>query len=210
MPEEAGGSRVNPALMVNFYVKAIPQTGSPSRLARNLHRSFPLEMLSVIISIRLSVCGTGGIMGSLEMPYWGSVIHVLKHGRTEWRGKQGQYSVIARLVPRHEYLERHPDKTNAPTFGDQLRSAQQYETRIDPFGKEILEVPLQTIAAGFNGVDFDQMILIIENQFVTDRGESPIFPSDMVDELREQGVSEDTIQELLEWEKKGRGLDKGD
>lgn len=147
-------------------------------------------------------------MGSLEMPYWGSVIHVLKHGRTEWRGKQGQYSLIARLVPRDEYLERNPDKTGIPTFGGQLRSAQQYETCYNAFAAEKHEISLAEIADGFKDVDFDQMILIIENQFVPDRRDTPIYPSDMVDELREHGMSEDTLQELLAWERERRGLNR--
>jgi hypothetical protein len=69
---------------------------------------------------------------------------------------------------------------------------------------------LETIAAGFTGLDFDQMVLLIENQFVPDRGETPIYPSDMVDELREWGTSEETIQELLEWERQGRGSGKAE
>jgi hypothetical protein len=38
----------------------------------------------------------------------------------------------------------------------------------------------------------------------------PLYPSDMVDELREQGASEDSIQELLAWERQVRSSGKAE
>jgi hypothetical protein len=138
-------------------------------------------------------------------PYEGGSILVLEEGRTEQFGKQGTYTVMARYAPRDEYVEYHPQAASYPTFGDQLRDEQKCETYFNPFTNETFKVSLEAIAESFKELDFDQTILRIETRFTPDRDGKPLYPSDMVDEMRKRGFSEEKIQELLTWEKQIRG-----
>jgi len=127
-------------------------------------------------------------------------------------GRPGVVTTTVRLVSREEsqrqqdeFAKQHPD---APTvgrtksFGESLRDGSfKGVTVMNPITGEEEHISYATVVAAFKGQDFDSSVLRIEWKFVPDHGGMPLYPSDLADEMRRRGFSEETIQELVEWEK---------
>lgn len=70
---------------------------------------------------------------------------------------------------------------------------------------EPITIALEQIKTWFPDADLDTHILGFTREVVPDRENSPPrYPSNMVDELRRSNIPEETIQELLGWEREIR------
>jgi len=127
--------------------------------------------------------------------------------RTVFLGRSGIVTTKVDLVSREEFAKG----TAGIAAGDRAMSLGEFLARDDWQGLRWVNsytgeehiVTRDVILQAFPGYDIDNSFVAISAVFRPDPGQ-PLYPSDMVDQLRERGMPEEEIQKMLELERTAR------
>ncbi|MDQ7026758.1 MAG: hypothetical protein Q9P01_11015 [Anaerolineae bacterium] len=114
-----------------------------------------------------------------------------------WQGHPGTVTTTIKLIPRDDPSWSEPPGEGS--FANDLASDVAGETFENPYTGEDVFVSYQEVADAHPEMDLQNSFLSIYWEFVLASG-SRLYPSDMADEMRQNGWTEEKVQELLEWE----------
>jgi hypothetical protein len=120
-------------------------------------------------------------------------------------GQSGTMTTAINLISRAEAVLRNSQRPGI-TMGEVIQCTGRSTdmTLVNPLSNTYFTLSFDELRREFPEVDFENSILTVDFQFQPDKTRNPPrYPSDMVDELRGRGFSEQRIQALLEWEKGG-------
>lgn len=121
------------------------------------------------------------------------------------RGMLGTLTYTVDLISKSESLSRN-DQQPVMTMSEMLACGQSAVTFPSPVPGKTLSLTFDEIKEAFAGTDFDNSVITANIRFQPDPTRNPPrYPSDMIEELRNDGTPEEKIQELLEWEHSVRG-----
>lgn len=126
--------------------------------------------------------------------------------RAFYSGMHGTVTVTVELMPREEFMKsglKMPEKVMS--IGEIMR------TNKDTRGLHVCDrltnsddiIPWETLIQTFKGFDLENSVARISSTFKPDAGQRR-YPSEMADAMRNAGISDEKIQELIKWEKEIR------
>jgi hypothetical protein len=118
-------------------------------------------------------------------------------------GNIGKLVVVADLVPLNETAKAN----GVESVGAMLSRGESGLTFPIPITGTEQFIAYEDVIRASEGVNPDESTLSVQWRFDFDRSgsSSRLYPSDLVDEMRRMGISEEKIQETLEWERTIRG-----
>lgn len=131
-------------------------------------------------------------------------------------GNTGRLIATARLRPLSEANWNVPEEILANsrgtrTFGEHVRNGLAGAMVVDPITFTELYIPFEdVIAADGEGVNLDEVFFEVSFRLDMDPGARPLYPSDLEQDMRRSGISEEQIQAALEWERQGRAARQKD
>jgi hypothetical protein len=88
------------------------------------------------------------------------------------------------------------------TFGDWVDEGVEGTSLVDPLTQTRQYIAYRDIInADGSGVDLHTVFLNVSFRMEIDPGGRPLYPSDLADDMRRNGITEDRIQALIEWER---------
>ena len=123
-------------------------------------------------------------------------IEFIDTGKDE-QGRTGTSVLTVLLTPM--------DEEAVGSFGDEIRSGKTHMIIPNNISGNDIRIEYDAIIKEFPDVDLDTHRITIINRFTIDHENNPpLYPSDMLDELRAGDMSEEDIQALLDLERRTR------
>lgn len=125
-------------------------------------------------------------------------------------GTLGTETMSVRLRPLNEEIKSYPPSqrdiaNQVMSLGQMLRISNFADITIPgPTPDQVQKLSYDELKAAFPDHNFDDYVLTVEYGFTPDKDAPPLYPSDLADEMHRHGISEEQIQELIEWEKSVR------
>lgn len=146
-------------------------------------------------------------VASLAIKLQEALMPIQYESRTVYLGRSGIVTTIIDLVSRAEFARG----TAGIAAGDRATSVGEFLAKgdwqglrwIDSYTGEEHYLTREAVLQAFPDYDFDNSFMAISTSFWPDPGQL-LYPSDMVDQLRERGMPEEEIQKMLELEKTAR------
>jgi hypothetical protein len=117
------------------------------------------------------------------------------------QGNVGKLIVQADLEPLNETAKAN----GVEAVGVMLSRGQSGLTFVVPFTGTEQFIPFEELIRASEGVNPNESSLKVEWRFEFDPNGARLYPSDLVQQMRQMNVSEEKIQETLEWERTLRG-----
>lgn len=120
-------------------------------------------------------------------------------------GQSGIMTTTINLISREEALLRNSQRPGMTMAEVMLCSGNSTDmVLVNPLSNQQFNLSFDELRRAFPEMDFENSVLSVDFRFQPDKSRNPpIYPSDMVDQLRAWGFSEQRIQALIEWEKGG-------
>jgi hypothetical protein len=131
--------------------------------------------------------------------------------KATYYGKVGVLVTTLSLVTRQELekefnqLGRKFESASEPV-SEIISRGETHITLTSRFSNEVFSIPIEELIQEYKQQKLEELFIFIQNRFQPDPNETPLYPSDMVDEYRHLGLPEAQIQELLLKEKKTREI----
>jgi hypothetical protein len=121
-------------------------------------------------------------------------------------GQIGILTTTVNLISRAEAVLRNSQRPGM-SMGELMQcTGGSSITLINPILNTNFTLSFDELRRAFPEADFENSVVIVDIRFQPDKTRNPtLYPSDMVDQLRAWGYSEQKIQGLIEWERSIRG-----